>query len=314
MNMVFLMDPLETVHPEKDTTYAFMIGAARRGHTVGYLHNRGITLRDDLLWFEVETVKPTPGGKKSFQRGAVESVPASRVDALFIRTDPPFNDLYLHNTWLLDYAPDRMIIVNRPSGIRTVNEKLWCLQFAALIPPTLVTSSLTDAQHFIAEHGKVVIKPTDGHGGQGVFVVGEGDSNANVIMETLSGKGQRVVLLQEYEPASEIGDKRILLLDGEPLGAVLRVHNQTDHRNNFFAGGSEAPTEINDRDRVIIETLRPELCRLGLWFVGIDILGGSLIEVNVTSPTCLQEMNRLGNLSLEDRVIEWVEARASCNG
>lgn len=307
MTFLFLMDPLETVNPKKDTSYAFMVGASNRGHRVGYVPNRGIHLADGALRFDVEFVTPTPGETATFSRGETAILPAAGVDAFFVRTDPPFNQDYLTNCWLLDYAPDSMVVINDPAGIRTVNEKLWCLQFTDLVPPTLVTASAGEAAAFLDRQRKVVAKPTDGHGGHGVFIVKAEDTNAGVIFETLSDRGQRAFILQRYIQEAEAGDKRILLLDGAFLGAVLRVHSEADHRNNFFAGGREEPAALTDRDREVIAELGPYLRDLGLAFVGIDMLGDYLIEVNVTSPTCLQEMNRIDKVSLEDRVIDWVE-------
>ncbi len=307
MNFLFLMDPLESVHRLKDTTYAFMTGAARYGHTVHYLPLDGISLLDGRLHFDAEEVVPTPDGPELFERKGAAPMLDDAADALFIRTDPPFDENYLVHTWLLDHAPASLVILNDPAGIRTVNEKIWALRFTHLVPPSLVTPSEERARAFIAEHGTVVAKPTGGHGGKGVFVIREGEPNANVILETLMKKGREAVIIQKYVPEAVAGDKRILLLAGEPLGAVLRLHGEEDHRNNFFAGGTAHPAELTDLDREIIDTLAPHLRALGLAFVGIDVIGETLIEVNVTSPTCLQEMNRLYTLQLEDRVIEYVE-------
>jgi glutathione synthase len=307
MNFLFVMDPLSTVKIEKDTSFIFMIGAERRGHDVWYVANDGIHLTDDGVSFDAVPVTPQMDPEQPFVCGERQPLSQNVVDAVFIRTDPPFDHRYLMNTWLLDHLPPDVVVINDPDGIRTTNEKIWALQFHDLIPPTLVTAGEDRFTSFLAEHRKVVAKPTDGFGGQGVFIVEDGDTNAGVIFETLSDHGQRAIIIQRYIPEATIGDKRILLLDGEPLGAVLRVHGDSDHRNNFFAGGQPVATEINKRDREIIAALQPHLRRLGLMFVGIDVIGDRLIEVNVTSPTCLQEMNRLYDVQLEDRVITFVE-------
>ena len=307
MNFLFLMNPLESVQRLKDTTYAFMIGAVRRGHRVYYVPLDGVSLLDGGLQFDVEEVAPTPEAVAPFERRGVRRMAAGEADALFIRTDPPFDAKYLIHTWLLDHAPPGLYVMNDPAGVRAVNEKVWALQFTDLVPPSLVTQSAELARVFLAEHEVVVAKPTDGFGGQGVFVVRDGEPNTNVILETLTDKGQDAIIVQRFIPEAEAGDKRILLLAGEPLGAVLRLHGKEDHRNNFFAGGQPHPAELTDLDREIIDELAPHLRALGLAFVGIDVIGDYLIEVNVTSPTCLQEMNRLYSVRLEDRVVEYVE-------
>lgn len=310
MKFLFLMDPLETVHRLKDTSYAFMIGASRRGHDVYYLPAEGITLQDGRLHFDVQEVVPTPDEPSLFDRRQGVRLDAEVVNAVFIRTDPPFDSQYLTRTLLLDQAPSHLYVINNPSSVRSVNEKIWALQFTDLVPPSLVTQSLPRAREFLSEHEIVVAKPTDGFGGKGVFILRDGDPNTNVIFESLTQDGKVAIIVQRYIPEAAAGDKRILLLNGEPLGCLLRLHGESDHRNNFFAGGTPHPAELTDVDRKIIDTLAPHLRNLGLDFVGIDVIGDYLIEVNVTSPTCLQEMNRLYDVSLEDRVIEFVEEQA----
>lgn len=307
MHYLFLMDPLESVNPRKDTSYAFMLGAHRRGHEVSYLPQGGISVEGGEVEFEIEPVVPRTDPEQPFQRSAPRVCSADEVDAVFIRTDPPFDEAYLMDTWLLDLLPDRVFVMNRPAGIRSTNEKVWATQFAEWLPPTLITRRRERFQAYLEEHGELIAKPTDGYGGMGVFVVRRGDTNAGVIFEMLSRHGSREIIVQRFVPEAAQGDKRILLLEGEPLGAVLRVHGAGEHRNNFFAGGEPQPAEITPGDRQIIEALRPHLVEAGLYFTGIDIIGDRLIEVNVTSPTCLQEMNRLTGQALEDRVIAFVE-------
>ena len=229
------------------------------------------------------------------------------VDAVFVRNDPPFDQQYLMNTWLLDRLSHHIPVINSPRGLRTVNEKIWASQFTSIVPRTLVTRDRADMMRFIAKEKDVIAKPTDAFGGQMVFRVKKNDSNINVILEALTQRGTREIILQQYIPAAVKGDKRILLLNGEPLGAVLRVHAPGEHRNNFFAGGKPVAAKITPRDKEIISILKPHLQRLGLYFVGIDVIGDYLIEVNVTSPTCLQEMNRLYKKHLENQVIDFVE-------
>ena len=307
MKFIFLMDPLETVNFEKDTTLALMWGARGRGHEVYFLPAAGMTLKNGRVVFHATKVIPQKIKAKPFLIKQKLDLAAEKVDAVFVRTDPPFDEEYLMHTWLLDRLPRHVAVINRPSGIRTVNEKVWAAQFSSLVPSTIVSRDREQLQNFIKKEKNVIAKPTNGHGGRAVFVIKFGDTNTNVILETLSEKFTTEIILQRYVPAAAKGDKRILLLNGDPLAAVLRVHAADDHRNNFFAGGKPAATKITARDREIIETLKPYLRDLGLYFVGIDILGEYLIEVNVTSPTGLQEMNRLYSQRLEERVMVFAE-------
>lgn len=307
MKFLFLMDPLETVVMIKDTSFIFMLGAYRRDHDVYYLPKDGITKVDGKLRFAVQKVAPQQVESSPFIVEDQLTLTEDDIDAVFIRTDPPFDYDYLMKTWLLDSIKSRVFVINNPTGIRTVNEKIWATQFTDLIPPTCVTRSQKEYLAFLDEHTHIVGKPTDGFGGQSVFQVKTGDPNTNVIFETLTNHGKRDVILQKFVPEAKDGDKRILLLNGEILGAVLRVHGGDDPRNNFYAGGKPVATEITDRDRQIVEVLRPKLLALGLYFVGIDVISDYLIEVNVTSPTCVQEANRLLDKNLEDNVIAFVE-------
>ena len=307
MNFVFLMDPLETVKIGSDTTYAFMRAAFKRGGHVFYLVHNGITRRDGKTFFKAVEVRPMANKNDPFVRLKNLTLSEEKVDALFIRTDPPFNDAYLLNTWLLDLLPPSIVVINNPRAVRDVNEKIWASQFTALVPPTIISSSKAELLSFIKRHKDVIAKPTDGHGGKGVFHLKGGDTNVTVTLETLTSQFKKHIILQKFVSASRKGDKRILLLNGEPLGAVLRVHRRDEHRNNFYAGGHKKKTTITQRDKEIIRTLKPHLQEMGLYFVGIDILGDYLVEVNVTSPTCLQEMNRLYGKNLEKKVIVFVE-------
>ncbi len=301
------MDPLENIVFEKDTTFMLMLGAHRKGHEVYYLPKDGISLIDSKLYFHVIKVKPQNIAHEPFIEEHTLRLSQDDIHAVFIRPDPPFDEQYLMNTWFLDLLPKHIAVINAPNGVRTVNEKIWVTQFKDIIPVTIVSNNKHDLLEFVAQHKDVIAKPTNAFGGQSVFRIEHGHTNTNVILETLTKFYGQSVILQKYVPEAKNGDKRILLLNGEILGAVLRMHGEGEHRNNFYAGGKPMPTTINNRDRQIAETLKPHLQKLGLYFVGIDILGDYLIEVNVTSPTCLQEMNNLTNGRLEEKVIDFVE-------
>lgn len=299
------MDPLNTVVQEKDTTYALMQGASRIGHRIVHVLLQGVHLLDGGLLFTGLEVIPTPGSSSAFRVIGEIQLKENEVDVIFVRKDPPFDERYLECTWLLEYANKRVLILNSPQGLRDANEKIWSLRFPDLMPRTALTSSTRIFADFLASAKDIIAKPVNGHGGKGVFRIRQNDTNAAVIFETLSASGSRAVVLQDYVEAAESGDKRILLLGGKPMGAVLRKHSLKDHRNNLFAGGIAMPCDITDHDHEIIAKLAPELQAAGLHFVGIDIIGDRLIEVNVTSPTCLQEMNRFYGVALEDQVVAY---------
>lgn len=307
MKFVFLMDPLETVNIDKDTTFVFMLESSRRRHQVYFLPEGGIFRQEGKTYFNVSEVTPQRKADKPFIIKKKLTLSQDEVQAVFIRTDPPFDADYLLNTWHLDLLPKNIFVMNAPAGIRAVNEKIWASQFTGIVPPTFIGADKTALIQFVHRQRDVIAKPTNSYGGQGIFRIRKGDTNTNVILETLTSKWEHDCILQKYIPAAQKGDKRILLLDGEILGAVLRVHGKDDHRNNFFAGGKAHPARITDRDLEIVATLRPHLKKLGLYFVGIDVIGNYLIEVNVTSPTCLQEMNVFTKKNLERQVIDFVE-------
>ena len=307
MNFAFLVDRYDQWHIEKDTSFALMLGAERKGHHVYRFFTNTITLEDGKVFVRAEHVRPQKNKTQPFLVQGTIRLSAEDIDVLFIRTDPPFDNTYLMTTWLLDHLPERIPVINKPAGIRACNEKIWAMQFADLIPPTLVTGNEAEMDIFIQRHENVIVKPTDSFGGQGVHLLKPHSEERHQILAGLSQNFTKEIILQKYLPEAEQGDKRILLLNGEPLGAVLRVHAADDFRNNFMAGGKPHPAKITERDEEIIRHLKPHLQKLGLYFVGIDIIGPYLTEVNVTSPTCLQEINTIENAQLEDKVIAFAE-------
>jgi glutathione synthase len=318
MRFVFLMDPIESVKARTDTSFIFMIGAQRQAHEIWFCATRDISILDGKVHMkskQVRAIEPvglydlegTDNPTCPFEVLESRTLIDSEIDAVFIRTDPPFDAGYLMNTWMLDHLPDTSLVLNSPQAIRDVNEKVWCSRFTEFTPRTLITADMELYLKFLDEEKQVIVKPCDGFGGAGIFRIEQGKANARVAFETLSNRGQEEVIVQAYVKEASQGDKRILLLNGEILGAVLRVHGADDHRNNFYAGGSAVACEITEREKEICAALKPWLQEKGLYFTGIDFLGDKLTEVNVTSPTCMQEMNRLYDLKLEDTVIAFVE-------
>ena len=311
MDLVVVMDPLETLDRTSDTTLALIEAAHRRGHRVRHcgasdLEWAGNTVQASATSLEPGDLDDTTGVPRSPER-----VNLADSDAVLIRTDPPFDRAYLHMTLLLDGITEHTVVINHPRGLRDANEKLYALRFPEITPPTIVSADRERIIGFAAEHDAAVVKPIDGHGGRGVMVVRPGDANAVSIVDTLTARGATPVVVQEYLAEISSGDKRILLLDGEPLGAILRLPAENDFRANLCAGGDARAVELDERDHRIIETLAPSLRHDGLAFVGIDVVGGLLTEVNVTSPTGIRQLADLGGGRPQDEVIEWTETAAA---
>ncbi len=308
MNHVFLIDPPESLNTAKDTSFALMLEAQRQGHAIHIMQRGDISCAARGVTLRTRRATVHDRAADAFDLGGYTTQPAHAFDIIWVRTDPPFDTNYLNDTWLLSQLPLKPLVLNAPQGLRTINEKIWAAQFTEITPPTLITANATEFHEFLHEYTAVVVKPTDGFGGSSVFIVRAGDKNAAVVFETLA-KLSGYVIVQQYLPAATEGDKRILVVEGEILGAVLRVHGDSDHRNNFAAGGKAARAEITETDQNIVATLRPHLKQLGIFFAGIDVIGGRLIEVNVTSPTCLREMQKFTNDNLAEKVLNAATAR-----
>jgi glutathione synthase len=314
MRFAFVMDPIERILPDKDTTFVFMLESGARGHEVYYL---GV----DDMWLD----RAVPHAR--VQRAAVHRPTAEQAthhqlfderetrldwfDVVFMRKDPPFDMAFFFATHLLSLIdPTRTLVVNDPRGLRDANEKLYALNFPDVIPPSLVTSNMPRLKRFLGElGGEMIVKPLDGAGGAGVFHLHQGDRNLNAILESATDYGRRPIMAQRYLPEIRKGDKRVVVLDGEPLGAVLRVPRDDETRGNIHVGGSTEKTPVTDRDRAICARLAPRLRADGLWFVGLDVIGDWLTEINVTSPTGIQEIDALDGVVLEAQVIDFVEQR-----
>lgn len=316
MRFVFVMDPVSTVLVDEDTSFALMLEAQSRGHRVDHCLPSDVGLRGRSVVARVRQATMQRDPSAPITLADAEDIDLADVDAVFIRQDPPFTDAYLWLTLVLDHLEGRTLVVNSPRGLREANEKLYAHQFSELCPPTIVTSHKDEILRFVGEvGGKAVLKPIDGHGGEGVFLLAEGDSNINALIESVTHLESRNAIVQALVPEIyEEGDKRILLVDGELLGVVGRVPSKGDIRSNVHVGGSAAPASISPSDEVIIETMRPRLLADGLFFVGLDVIGGKLIEVNVTSPTLIQQMSRLTGEDLSAIVIDRLEAKAAAYG
>ncbi len=290
MRLLVVMDPPECLNPATDTTLVIVEEARRRGHEVD-------SCTASALWLEGPEVR---AGERAL----------AEYQAVLMRSDPPFDLDYYFATLLLERARERTLVVNDPRGLREANEKLYIFNFPRLIAPTRVTRSLDALKAFLAqEGGQMIVKPLDACGGAGVFHVRAEDRNTNAILEAVTGCGKKLVMAQRYLAEAREGDKRILLLDGEPLGAVLRVPRADETRGNLHAGARATQTALTPRDLEICAEVGARCKADGLYFVGLDVIGGHLTEVNVTSPTGVREIDRLEGVRLEARVVDWLERR-----
>ena len=307
---LFVMDPLGSIDIQADTTFALMLEAQTRGHRVLYADPADLAVADGRVVARSRAATLRRESGNHYELGPESTVSVDdAIDVVLQRKDPPVDAEYVTSTQILCLCR-RALVLNRPDGILAANEKLYALHFPELMTETLVARSIPLLVDFMAKvGGDMIVKPLEGRGGEGVFHLRHDDRNLFSILEQSTHFGRRRVMAQRYLPAVRQGDKRILLLDGEPLGALLRVPLEQETRSNLHVGGRPARTSLDDSDRRIVSALAPALRRDGLFFVGIDVIGGWLTEVNVTSPTGVQEVNRLEGVCLEARIVDGIEAR-----
>jgi len=303
-----VMDPVDKIHIDKDTTFVLMLEAQQRGHEVYFMELDDLFIRGGTpggRYRRLELARATP----HYQLGDYRTGALEEFETIWMRKDPPFDLKFFFATHLLSLVdPKKCFVMNNPKGLREANEKLYALRFPEQIPQTLVTSDMARLKAFMTElGGEMIVKPLDGCGGSGVFYLNEQDRNTNSILEAATDSGRRLVMGQRYLPEIRQGDKRIIVLDGEPLGAVLRVPLESETRGNIHVGGQCVKTEVTERDREICAALAPLLRADGLYFVGLDVIGSFLTEVNVTSPTGVQEINALDHVRLESNIVAFVE-------
>jgi glutathione synthase len=304
-----VMDPIESISPYKDSSLAMLLEATRRGAEIHYFQQGDLKLLagravgqstllsvrdDDADWY-------TPGESQEIELGD--------LDAVLMRKDPPFNMEYVYTTYILDRAREAgALVVNHPQALRDMNEKAYTAWFPECTPVTLITRSISEMRAFLAEHGHIVAKPLDGMGGKSIFAIRKGDKNANVIFETLTDDGRKFAMAQVFVPEIEAGDKRILLIDGEPVPfALARIPSGDDHRGNLVMGASGVGQELSAADRAICERVGPALRDAGVIFAGIDVIGDYLTEVNVTSPTGIRELDKQFGLNIAGLMFDAIE-------
>jgi glutathione synthase len=317
VKLAFIIDPIPTLDPCHDTSVALMEAAQLEGHEVWITQANLLSVVEGKAWAILERVQIVPvelvgerwvAANPWYKLSDRTFCCLETMDVVFLRTDPPVTTSYLYATYILDYIdPSKTLVINNPSGIRAANEKMYALQFRNLIPETIVTADKHIIRQFVEAKGTAVLKPLGNKAGEGILILQSGDRNFNSLIELSTFQGKLPVMVQKFIPEAKEGDKRIILLNGEPIGAVNRLSAAGEFRNNMAAGGTVAKTEITAREYEICSQIAATLLKDGLIFVGIDVIGGYLTEVNVTSPTGIREIDRLEGIRLSPQVIRRIE-------
>jgi glutathione synthase len=305
-----LMDPIAGIHPEKDTSFSILLAAQARGYKNYYLSPQSIWLHSGIIWGRMHPITVVDRSQDWYQLDAPIEQPLTELDLFFMRKDPPFNMSYIHLTYLLELAQSQGLrVINDPASLRDANEKLFTAWFPQCCPHTLVTSNMELLKEFVRQEKAAVIKPLDGMGGRSVFKASAQDLNLSVIIETLTDQGRQIVMAQHFIEKIREGDKRILLINGNPIPyALTRIPQRHDFRGNLAVGAIAEGRELTERDQWICEQVGPTLREKGLVFVGLDVIGDYLTEINVTSPTCARELDHLFHLDIAGQLLDQISA------
>jgi len=309
LTVAIQMDHVSSIDIEADSTFVLALEAQERGHRLYHYLPRDLSLSRGRVMATAQTLEVRRERGNHYSLGPDEVVDLADMDVVLMRQDPPFDMAYITSTHILEHIHPKTLVVNDPVEVRNAPEKLFVTHFPELMPPTLITSRPEDVKAFRREHEDIIVKPLYGNGGAGVFHIAPGDENLNALLELFTELYREPVVVQRYLPEIRKGDKRIILVDGEPAGGVSRIPAEGDARANFHAGGQAKIGELDDRDREICAAIGPTLREKGLIFVGIDVIGDCLTEINVTSPTGIQEIDRLSNTKLEAQIWDAVEAK-----
>ncbi|GGA34769.1 glutathione synthase [Dyella nitratireducens] len=317
-SVAVLMDPIGSIKIAKDTTFALLLEAQRRGHPLYYMEQGDLALRDGAPWAKLRPLSVMDDPTGWYTLGEARWTDLREVGTVLLRKDPPVDPQFVYDTLVMDVAQrDGVQVVNDPRALRDCNEKVFALHFPQCMAPTLVARDPAELRRFVAEHGDAVLKPLDGMGGRGIFRVQAGDKNLNSMLETLvqgdsHGQERQFTVAQKFIPQISAGDKRILMIDGEPVPyALARIPQGDEFRGNLAAGGRGEGVPLSDRDRWIAAEVGPELRRRGLRFVGLDVIGDYLTEINVTSPTCARELDKQFGLNIAGMLFDALETRPS---
>jgi glutathione synthase len=310
------MDPIGSINIKKDSTFAMLLEAHGRGWQLYYMEQSDLFLRDGRGYARMQQLSVEDNPHRWFSLSNQGALPLQTLDVILMRKDPPFDMEYIYTTYIVEHGEDAgVLVINKSQSLRDANEKLYAAWFPQCCPPTLVTRSLKQIRDFLEEHKDIILKPLESMGGASVFRLRQGDPNISVILETLTQFARRFVMAQRFIPEIEQGDKRILVVDGEPVPfALARIPAPGETRGNLAAGGRGVGVELSDRDRWICAQVGPTLRAKGLVFVGLDVIGDYLTEINVTSPTCIRELDALYGLNISARLLDSVEVRLAARG
>jgi glutathione synthase len=312
VRIAIVMDPIESIKPAKDSSLAMMLAAQKRGWQMLYLEQRDLWLADGVAWGRVRPIEVRDDVVNWATLGALRIERLGEMDAILMRKDPPFDMEYIYTTYILERAEaEGTLIVNRPQGLRDMNEKVFTAWFPQCCAPTLITRDMADMHAFLHAHKHIVCKPLDGMGGKSIFVIAEGDKNANVIFENMTDHDSHFAIVQKYLPdIITSGDSRVLVIDGEPAPyALARIPSSTDNRGNLAAGAKGVGRPLNDRDRWLVNQIGPMLRDRGMLFVGLDVIGGFVTEINVTSPTGIREIDKQFHVDIASLLMDAIERR-----
>ncbi|NOX26752.1 MAG: glutathione synthase [Gammaproteobacteria bacterium] len=306
-----IMDSIDSIYPAKDSTLAMLLEAQARGYELHYMQQHDISVREGISYCASQKLSVTDGNKDWFQLGASQTQPLHELDLVLMRKDPPFDMEYVYTTYALELAENNgCLIINKPQSLRDVNEKMFISWFPQCCATTLICRNRQQLRNFIDEQKNVVVKPLDGMGGESVFRTAIDDPNKSVIIDTITQNGVRSVMAQRYIPEISAGDKRILIVDGEPIPyALARIPAAGESRGNLAAGGTGKGVELSERDRWICQQVGPELKKRGLVFVGLDVIGDYLTEVNVTSPTCIRQLDHIYDINISATLFDAIERK-----
>ena len=308
-----VMDPIDTIKPKKDSTLAMLLAAQRRGWDLVYFRQQDLEVRDGAPLGHGFRLSVEDDPQRWFELGAAWDGALEGLDVMLMRKDPPFDMEYIYTTYILELAERRgLLVVNKPASLRDINEKAYTSWFPQCTPPSLVTRSRSALLEFLKEHGKIVMKPFDGMGGRSIFVVASGDLNMNVIIETLTDNGEKFTLAQRYIPEIAQGDKRVLLIDGEPVDfALARIPAPGESRGNLVMGAKGEGRPLTERDRWLCKQVGPVLAAKGVLFAGLDVIGDYLTEINVTSPTGIRELDRQFDIDIAAKLMAAIDRKLS---
>lgn len=314
VRLAVVMDPIDHIKPAKDTTLAMLLAAQRRGWTLLYMEQADLWLDNGIAWGRVRPVTVRDDLKDWFSLGDPRTEKLGELDAILMRKDPPFDMEYIYTTYILERAEEQgALVVNRPQGLRDMNEKVFTAWFPECCAPTVITRDMAQMRAFLQQHQHIVCKPLYGMGGRSIFVIRQGDKNASVIFETLTEYGTRYAIVQQYLPDIVTGgDSRVLVIDGEPAPyALARIPSDADNRGNLAAGARGEGRPLTDRDRWLVSRIGPTLRERGMLFVGLDVIGGYVTEINVTSPTGVRELDKQFKTEIADLLMDAIASRTA---